>query len=624
VKKNNLTYLFCFFLLGLFSQNKLNETENNKKSILKNQIFDEIKGIDIKFSGYARMFVHHRALKNFETYDSLTNVYIAPKKLTFGDGNREPILALNTNLTHKSGISLATDFFIFTPFNGSNLGNTFSNNIMLNLYGTIPTTFGKFTIKTGGIHWYNISDFTMSTADITRYSVFTRTPWEGAGNSQEKYSNYHKLGNIDQNERFSQQAFKGFILEGADLPKGFSFNFLFGKNANNVNDITVLPDYVPNYTIAGKVENLVAGKHKFGINTINSVSFDNKNRGKKSGFNMVTLSHRWFLKKLLVEGEVGVGSFTSPTYQRKWDPGVKIKFNLPKEYTFLPMDFQFFYIGKNFVNNIGAFSNTSISQLLFLGRSDETNATSSNILQPFASPIINVGFATNNRWGIHYNTEFEFKALKLNLGYSISQELENLGSDISVNHRINGVMFSRLYFFQANKGPYERFGTFFRGAYEIVNVPGLDTTTTNKSFNTIEFQAKYDLKINKRHLYFFYYTSLNSVQNKLAAGPLFSNKAWVRAFYNELEVYAEVFPKLHLSAYVGLEQIMGNMETRLNTETLKPVNQLNYAYGFGIDYDIAKNAGIYIRQRWFHHEDKNFIKEKLFGTETEIELKVFF
>ena len=130
--------------------------------------------------------------------------------------------------------------------------------------------------------------------------------------------------------------------------------------------------------------------------------------------------------------------------------------------------------------------------------------------------------------------------------------------------------------------------------------------------------------LHKRHLYFFYYTSLNSVQNKLAAGPLFSNKAWVRAFYNELEVYAEVFPKLHLSAYVGLEQIMGNMETRLNTETLKPVNQLNYAYGFGIDYDIAKNAGIYIRQRWFHHEDKNFIKEKLFGTETEIELKVFF
>lgn len=598
------------------------KNDSTKIGLITQQQFDKGKKVAVSFGGYARMFLHHRLLNNFEVFDSLTNNFIAPRKITFGDGFREPAMMLNTTLTSKAGATLATDFFIFTPFNGSIDGNFFTNNIMLNLYGTIPTDYGTYSVKTGGIHWYEISDFTMGSVDLNRYSIFIRTPWEGAGNTIEKYANYYDQGTINLDERFTSQAFKGLILEGADIPGNLSFNFLFGKNASNLNDITVLPEEVPNYTVAGKIEHVIKDNNRIGLNTINSISLDDINNANKAGFNMLTFTHRWFIKKALVSGEAGLGSFFSPTYERQWDPGAKIKFSIPEDYTYLPMDFEFFYIGPNFTNNIGAFSNTSISQLLFLGRS-ETENSQSTILQPFASPITNVGFMTNNRWGFHYNTEADLWGLKLNLGYSLAQEINQIGNDISVSHRINGLTLSRLYFFQANRGPYERLGTFFRGGYEVVNVPGM-SPDDRKSFNTIELQAKYDWKIKKRHIYAFYFGSLNSVQNKLAVGPYFSDQAWLRAYFNEVEIYVQAFPKVFLSGYFGFEQIKGNMDTRLNVETGAPIDQFNHAYGVGMDIDIAKNTGLFIRQRWFNQEDRNFPDARLFGTETEIEMKVFF
>jgi len=39
---------------------------------------------------------------------------------------------------------------------------------------------------------------------------------------------------------------------------------------------------------------------------------------------------------------------------------------------------------------------------------------------------------------------------------------------------------------------------------------------------------------------------------------------------------------------------------------------------------LAKNTGLYIRHRWMNYEDRNFSLDKYKGTETTVELKIFF
>ena len=47
-------------------------------------------------------------------------------------------------------------------------------------------------------------------------------------------------------------------------------------------------------------------------------------------------------------------------------------------------------------------------------------------------------------------------------------------------------------------------------------------------------------------------------------------------------------------------------------------------FGLGLDLAIAKNTNLYFRRRWFSQEDKSFVKDNIKGTETTIELKLYF
>jgi hypothetical protein len=56
----------------------------------------------------------------------------------------------------------------------------------------------------------------------------------------------------------------------------------------------------------------------------------------------------------------------------------------------------------------------------------------------------------------------------------------------------------------------------------------------------------------------------------------------------------------------------------------KPMDQVGYGVGVGVDYNITDKCGLYIRERWFSHEDRSFIMDKFTGYETSIEFKIFF
>jgi hypothetical protein len=48
------------------------------------------------------------------------------------------------------------------------------------------------------------------------------------------------------------------------------------------------------------------------------------------------------------------------------------------------------------------------------------------------------------------------------------------------------------------------------------------------------------------------------------------------------------------------------------------------SYACGFDFQLSKGTGLYVRQRWMKYEDRNFELDHYKGTETTVELKIFF
>jgi hypothetical protein len=85
-----------------------------------------------------------------------------------------------------------------------------------------------------------------------------------------------------------------------------------------------------------------------------------------------------------------------------------------------------------------------------------------------------------------------------------------------------------------------------------------------------------------------------------------------------------LFPKVILSNYFGYDRIIANENTVLDAVSGKAKNQRGYSYAIGLDIQLAKNTGLYVRQRWMNYQDYNFSLDQYKGMETTVELKIFF
>ncbi|HIG75529.1 MAG TPA: hypothetical protein EYQ24_13420, partial [Bacteroidetes bacterium] len=108
-----------------------------------------------------------------------------------GDGYREPMLSVSVLGRPNGRSSFGTELFVYTPYDGLGTeNNTVSLNLGVNLYGNFRTEAGTYGVRAGGIHWYNLSPFTIGVYQVLdRFSIFDRTPWEGVDGAQ-KYANY--------------------------------------------------------------------------------------------------------------------------------------------------------------------------------------------------------------------------------------------------------------------------------------------------------------------------------------------------------------------------------------------------------------------------------------------------
>lgn len=570
---------------------------------------------NIKFSGYYRFYGFHRYLST--PYSVLEP---KPRTISVGDGYREPLMLLTVTGTPTSGVSFGTDILLFSPYAGSTAGNTISLNLGVNFYTSIKTKSGNFDVHLGGINWYRQSPMTVWSADaFQRFSIFTRNPWEPTGSVESRYDFYLNQGAVNQDERFGQRAFQGIKLYGTQLPLGFSLSGFAGKMQNNTG--TILPDYAYGGRLAKEV-----GKNKNSIsyNTFSSFTETDSISGEGKMYGIHTLEGIFKWKGFLLRAEAGGGYYHSQTLDLGWGEGLSFDLTTPKRYTGIPLKLSAYRIAPEFVNVNAAFLNTSVLEAL-----TGIPGLGATTLTPFAGPMMDLGFMANNRQGVSLNGEIKLsKNLQINAGTGFSSELQRGNAALSYNHRINSLSVSRFAFFANNIGPYGHLNTYFRGAYEVVNIhsqlDSLGNPLFSKFYNSTDVQVKYSDKLLKRNFYAFYLGTYNNAQDVFSPIPVVTDRAFVRTFYNELDLYYQIHPKVMLCTYAGLERIKGNMDTDLDIESGLPRDQTGKGLGLGLDVEVGKNVGLFIRHRWYDFKDKGFALEQYRGQETTLELKAFF
>ncbi len=545
-----------------------------------------------------------------------------PLNIFVGDDGQIPQLSLNLTGNVNANTRFSTDFFLWTPLMGSGMPeNVKGLNLGVSLYGSHSTKYGNFEVQCGGINWYALTPFTFHTNQgYNRYSLFERNPWDPqTKHIEDRYQTFYNQGALNQDLRWGRQAFQGIILEGNDLPNGFSGVLMFGKTQLNGG---MAP--LPNQSYGGKLKKVYSTGY-LSLNTFNNQTYSDSLLSRGIGFNVHTVSFEQNILDFKISGEIGIGRYFSPSFQRGFGEAISVKIHTPSKYTLIPLQLHFFQISPKVINNSSVFWNSSIQE----GNIGNSQSNDQLVLAPFASAMTPVGQLTNNRKGIELNSEFSIGQFKFNVGYSNAQEIENISSVITYGHPINSLALSRFWRwgFPSNVGPYGNLSKVYRSVFESLNLTDVDQKNVpqnKKYFNSLELNIKYKTKILRKDLFINYLGSYSSVQNEFSVATVFTEKAYLRAYYHQLEAYYKLSNKVVWTNYAGWERIIANYSTEVNPVTRRPKNQEGWGFATGLDIEMSKAAGLYIRQRWMNYKDTSFPLDHYSGWESTIEIKIFF
>ena len=600
--------------------------------------------------GYYRLFLYGRNIT--EPYPNL-----APYERTYGvgDGYREPMLSVTVLGRPNGRSSFGSELFIYTPYEGTeDENNTISLNLGVNLYGNFRTEAGTYGVRAGGIHWYNLSPFTIGVYQVLdRFSIFDRTPWEGV-NGTEKYDSYFLTGQANPGDaRWNYQAFQGLILDGRQLPGGIGFDAFWGKTQPNGGLPNALTD--PSETVAGDGEagdvptyegfsgdaralpsfitggrlqkafgaNLVALNSIYSYRTLDSLTAERRD------YQVHTASFDATVEGVNVSGELGASRFDSPTYTSKWGEALMVRAKVPAATTYFPLDVQVYQVGRHFFNENGEIATSNNPQIRTDPRCDVTAGQGAS-----GGAITQVNQLAHNRRGVNVNTAWGTGPARLAIGWGMAHELAPTTSVLSYVHRINGLAISRVYNpFPAEAtcattfGPLARQYSFFRGAFERVQTTDVEPVTglplNRKYYHAVDLQAKARARLLDRSLYAFYLASFGSANPTATVLPK-DDDTYIFVQYHELDLYYELTRGFLLAGYLGYENARGGRFTTLDEDSGLPRNQHARGIGVGFDWTLAPNAGLYLRHRWMDFEDRSFAIDTYSGYETTLELKMFF
>lgn len=602
----------------------------------------------LKINGFYRFFATHLYMDQPYLLDQPSSSYTNRNTFNIFDDSQLPNLLVNVTGRPNKKVSWGFDVFMFQflngvigssyngsiptsqrpnvwdPISGSRLGQNMGLNLGLNLYGSYITSKGTFNVRLGGIHWFSISDLTLkSFQGYNRFMLYERNPWDPIGKQiGVRYHQMYEFGAVYQDLRWGERAVQGLIVEGLGLPDGWTFATMIGK--------TELAGGLPtnemiNY--GGKLKKSYANS-SISLNTLNSNTYTDSAGATNVGFNMLTLEWEGNVKGLKIKAEAGPGRYVTPIENGPWGEAITLKVLATEALTKIPIELHYFRINRNVFNNNGLFFNTSLDKARNTSTAGSTGTQSANALIPFASSMVGIGQMTNNRTGVNLNTEFKLGELKVSVGYGISTEIDSSNNTITFSHFVNQLTRSRFWRwnFPQNVGPYQRYNVVYRDAFQQVTLTddSLGAAVNTKKFNNLEVHAKYRTKLGYRNFFAFFLGRYNTAQPEFSILPQYSEKAYIRQYNSELEMYYQLAKPLFVNAYLGYERVLGNYQTELNSQTFRPLNQTGWGVGVGVDISLGQNAGLFLRHRWFYFDDSSYALDTFKGQETLAELKVFF
>ncbi|WP_412063064.1 hypothetical protein [Rubrivirga sp. IMCC45206] len=599
--------------------------------------------------GYYRLFLYGRNIT--EPYPNL-----APFERAYGvgDGYREPMLSLTVLGRPNGRSSFGSELFVYTPYEGTeDENNTINLNLGVNFYGTFRTDAGTYGVRTGGIHWYNLSPFTIGVYQVLdRFSIFDRTPWEGVTGAT-KYDSYFETGQANPGDaRWNYQAFQGLILDGRELPGGIGFDAFVGKTQPNgglPNALTDpaetvaldgqagdVPTYdgfagdsraLPSYITGGRLQRAF-GDDLLAVNSIYSFRTLDSLTSARREYQVHTASFDVTHFGVNLSGELGASKFESPTYDSKWGEALMVRAKTTASTTRLPLDVQVYQVGRHFFNENGEIATSNHPQIQADPRCEVVAGQGSS-----GGHLTQVNQLAHNRRGVNLNTAWERGPARLAVGWGVSHELAPTTSTLSYIHRVNGLAVSRIYNpFPAEAtcatqfGPLDRQYSFFRGVFERVPTTDVDPVTglatTRKYFHAVDLQGKLRARVLDRPAYLFYLASFGSANRSLQAVPR-DDDTYLFVQYHELDAYVELFEGFLLTGYLGLENARGGRFTEVDATSGLPRDQIGTGVGIGFDWTLARNTGLFVRHRWMDFEDRSFAVDTYSGQETTVELKIF-
>ena len=548
--------------------------------------------------------------------------YYDPMLFLYVGGNPSPNSSFGAELrldNYMFGAS-AQPTMVFGLFNALVLRGNFNTK-----------KFGNYDIRFGGIEWENLTPLTFGTnTGYNRFSFFERRPWDPGTNVIQRPADYYHTGNITQDVRFGTNGFKGLLANIYELPLDMTAKIMYG-NSQNFSGYGRAFNVAPRKVYGGKLEKAFEDKlGMVGVSTYNTVAFEDSiysEENTKSVFRMAEVYTDLNIKdKLSVYAEIAGSSYLEPELESSENATALIlDLETSKELTFIPISLRAYRFGKYFINLDSRVGNSTITP--FAQQQFENNP---GARLPNTARLTNPGDLVNNRVGGNLTLDFDIAGFKLTTSAEVSQDLERISETniVTYTHRINGLEISRLVGFPnagGDFGPNARMNTFFRGAYEVLEVSDTadDGGMSDKlSYVSFDIQGKYKTRIANRDLYFFTLNTISTVNNSLSL-----NNGFINARYHEFELYYQVWRDVSVALYHGLEKVTGNEFTDQEIQedgSLAARNQTGRSWGVGLDYQMSNKTFLYLRHRWFNFNDESFVDENFSGNRFSAEFKIFF
>lgn len=602
----------------------------------------------LQVSGFYRFYATYQRQLDPYLLNAIINDTALSRQLFIGDDSQLPNLLVNVAGKTSDKTMWGFDLMVFQFLNGTlgtsygkqvpdslrpdlqfplqsqRLGGNMGMNLGLNLHGNFKTNVGSLSVNLGGIQWFAMSDLTMASfRGYNRFMLYERNPWDPMGRGlSDRYDQYFEQGSISQDTRWGNRAFNGLIIEGKNMPGKTSFAILAGKTELNGGF-----SKVPNYSYGGKLRKDFGPARFISLNSINSVASTDSLSTDTYGFNMATVEFAWDVKGFMVKGEIGGCNYFSPTNNKGWHEAMQLKIATPNSKNQPQVELHAYRVSPYVVNNNAIYWNTSTTEYR-VNNIPAGSIGSGAVLQPFSSSMVRLGQFTNNRQGLNVNFQTSKGKLRFSGGAGFAKEIIAAASVITFGNPVNQLTRSRFWrwTFPTGVGPYGRYSDIYRDVYQTVNLSDDSSGVVihPKHFQMMEGQFKYHEKLFGRDIFLFALLQANSVSRSFSPVTITNEKAYVRQYVSEFEMYYAIRPGMLINAYYGYERTLANYLTDINEETRRPRNQTGEGIGCGLDIDFGKNVRLYLRHRWYYFRDRSFQLDTFRGRELTVELKAFF